>query len=101
VVKVAVAGIGLVAALTMLALRLPLESVSAWGSFWTLVFFVLDPPFCLIQAIVPHGAHDLETSSWPRLEYPVAALTAIGWWLLLAVWMARRARRGTNERRAA
>jgi hypothetical protein len=85
----------------MLILRLPFQSVSDLGFFWTFLFFVLDPPFFFIQALVPQGAHDLETSIWPQLEYPVAAITAVAWWLLVGFLWGRRNRQSGDEQQAA
>jgi hypothetical protein len=86
---------GFGASLVLLGLRLPLVSVAPTGQAWTIVFYLLNPPFIVVQLFAPHGAHELEQSIWPQIEYLVAALTALVWWSSIAWFLHRRAIRAT------
>jgi hypothetical protein len=77
----------------MLLLRLPLRSVDTVGQVWTLAFYALNPPLLVVQLLAPYEAHALEQSNWPLLQYPIAALTSLCWWLGIVWFMFRRHQR--------
>lgn len=84
--------IGFSVSALMLALRLPLTSVDPMGVTWTVMFFLLNPPFLAVKLLAPYEGHDLEHSIWPSLEYPVALLASLTWWALVAWALNRRAK---------
>lgn len=83
---------GFLASALMLTLRLPLTSVDTTGVAWTVLFFVLNPPFLAVKVLAPHEVHDLEHSIWPSVEYPVALLASLTWWVFIAWVLKRRAK---------
>ena len=86
---------GFVATL-LLSTGLPLRNVSAVGQAATLTLYVLNPPALGVVLIAPHGAHELEESSWPAWEYSVMAAVSVVWWLCVGLgWTAFIRRRGT------
>jgi len=73
----------------LLSTGLPLRDVSVGGQASTIMLYVLNPPAVVVAALAPHGAHDLEESSWPKWQYPVMAVVSTGWWLCVGlVWAA-------------
>jgi hypothetical protein len=90
------AGFGV--SLAMILLRLPFSSVSGLGVFWTLLFYVLNPPFLFVAALAPDEVHELERSSWSVLMYPVAMVVSFLWWTLVLAYLWGRALRAKSSK---
>ena len=78
-------GVGFAASLLLLSTGLPLRDVSTVGQLSTIMLYVLNPPTVVVAVLAPHGAHDLEESSWPKWEYPVMAVVSAGWWFCVGL----------------
>lgn len=85
-----IALIGFIASMLLLATNLPLNNVSALGQILTLSFYVLNPPFVVIQLFATHGAHELEESIWPLIQYIVAAFVSFIWWVSVYAYLTKR-----------
>ena len=85
-----IAALGFIASMLLLATNLPLKNVSTLGQTLTLTFYVLNPPFIIIQLFVPHGVHELEESIWPQIQYIVAAIVSFAWWVSVYVYFTKR-----------
>jgi len=74
-------GIGLT--VLLLVTGLPLRFVSPEGQLATIALYVLNPPMMLVVLVASHGAHELESSIWPQLQYPITVVVSVLWWGLV------------------
>ena len=80
----------------LLSTGLPLKYTSPEGQLATIFLYVVNPPILLLQFLVPHGAHELEHSIWPRIEYPTYIAVSVLWWSFVRFLLIRLFRSRTE-----